>query len=139
VFATDESKQTQPTDAVDTAEVESPAPAEQPAAEIEPGRPSWEPEDGDFGWLNQRSQSTTLPSALESLKVVAIYGRRSRSEPIARRLLGDARLRVRKEERTVTAGAHRRLAQVAWIPAARWSLLLLPDSKVLRRCARRPV
>jgi hypothetical protein len=40
--------ETQPTDAVDTAELELPAPAEQPAAEVQPGRPSWEPEDGDF-------------------------------------------------------------------------------------------
>ena len=40
--------QTQPTDAFDTAELELPAPAEPPAAEVEPGRPSWEPEDGDF-------------------------------------------------------------------------------------------
>jgi hypothetical protein len=36
------------TDAFDTAELELPAPAEPPAAEVEPGRPSWEPEDGDF-------------------------------------------------------------------------------------------
>jgi hypothetical protein len=40
--------QTQPTDAFDTAELELPAPAELPAAEIQPGRPSWDPEDGDF-------------------------------------------------------------------------------------------
>jgi len=40
--------QTQPTDAFDTAELEPPAPAEPPAAEVQPGRPSWEPEDGDF-------------------------------------------------------------------------------------------
>ena len=48
VFATDESKPTLPTDAFDTAEQEPPAPAEPPAAEVQPGRPSWEPEDGDF-------------------------------------------------------------------------------------------
>jgi hypothetical protein len=40
--------QTQPIDAFDTAELELPAPAEQPAAEVQPGRPSWEPDDGDF-------------------------------------------------------------------------------------------
>jgi hypothetical protein len=41
--------QTPPIDALDTAEYELPAPAEPPAAdEVEPGRPSWEPEDGDF-------------------------------------------------------------------------------------------
>ena len=40
--------QTQPTDAFDDAELELPAPAEQPAAEVQPGRPSWEPENGDF-------------------------------------------------------------------------------------------
>jgi hypothetical protein len=40
--------QTQPIDAVDTAELELP-PLEEPAAvELEPGRPSWEPDDGDF-------------------------------------------------------------------------------------------
>jgi hypothetical protein len=39
---------THPTDAFDTAELELPAPAEPPAAEREPGRPSWEPEEGDF-------------------------------------------------------------------------------------------
>ena len=48
MFATDEPKPTQPTDAFDTAELEPPAPAEPPAAEVQPGRPSWEPEDGDF-------------------------------------------------------------------------------------------
>jgi hypothetical protein len=40
--------QTQPTEALETAELELPAPAEQPAAEAQPGRPSWQPEDGDF-------------------------------------------------------------------------------------------
>jgi hypothetical protein len=40
--------QTQPTDAFDTAEHELPAPAEPPAAEVQRGRPGWEPEDGDF-------------------------------------------------------------------------------------------
>ena len=39
---------TQSTDAFDTAELELPAPAEQPAHEPEPGRPSWEPDEGDF-------------------------------------------------------------------------------------------
>ena len=37
-----------PTDAFDTGELELPAPTEPPAGEVEPGRPSWEPEDGDF-------------------------------------------------------------------------------------------
>ena len=41
--------ETQQTDAFDTAELELPPPAEPPAAEIEPGRPSWEPDNGDFG------------------------------------------------------------------------------------------
>ena len=40
--------QTQPTDAFDTAELELPAPDEPPAADVQPGRPSWQPEDGDF-------------------------------------------------------------------------------------------
>jgi hypothetical protein len=42
--------QTQPIDALDTAELEPAQPAEPPAAdvEVEPGRPSWQPEDGDF-------------------------------------------------------------------------------------------
>ena len=40
--------QTQPTDAFDTAELELPAPPEPPAVEVQPGRPSWDPEDGDF-------------------------------------------------------------------------------------------
>jgi hypothetical protein len=31
-----------------TGELELPAPAEPLAGEVEPGRPSWEPEDGDF-------------------------------------------------------------------------------------------
>ena len=40
--------QTQPIDAFETAELELPPPAEPPAAEVEPGRPTWDPEDGDF-------------------------------------------------------------------------------------------
>jgi hypothetical protein len=42
--------QTQPIDALDTAELEPAQPAEPPSADVdvEPGRPSWEPEDGDF-------------------------------------------------------------------------------------------
>jgi hypothetical protein len=40
--------QTEPNDAFETAELELPAPAEPPTAEVEPGRPSWEPDDGDF-------------------------------------------------------------------------------------------
>jgi hypothetical protein len=40
--------QTQPIDAFDTAEIELPAPDEPPTVEVEPGRPSWEPDDGDF-------------------------------------------------------------------------------------------
>jgi hypothetical protein len=42
------SDRTHPTDAFDTDELELPAPTEAPAAEVEPGRPSWGPEDGDF-------------------------------------------------------------------------------------------
>jgi hypothetical protein len=41
-------QQTQPIDAFDTAEFELPAPAEPSLDEIEAGRPSWEPDDGDF-------------------------------------------------------------------------------------------
>jgi hypothetical protein len=37
-----------PIDALDTAELELPPPAEPSADELEPGRPSWEPDDGDF-------------------------------------------------------------------------------------------
>ena len=40
--------QTQPAETFDTAEIELPPPAELPAAELEAGRPSWEPEDGDY-------------------------------------------------------------------------------------------
>jgi hypothetical protein len=40
--------QTQPIDAFDTAELDVPPLAEPPAVELEPGRPSWEPDDGDF-------------------------------------------------------------------------------------------
>jgi hypothetical protein len=40
--------QTQPTSAFDTAELDLPPLAEPPPAELEPGRPSWEPDDGDF-------------------------------------------------------------------------------------------
>jgi hypothetical protein len=40
--------QPQPIDAFDTAELELPPPGELPAVEVEPGRPSWEPDEGDF-------------------------------------------------------------------------------------------
>jgi hypothetical protein len=42
--------QTQPIDPFDTLELELllPQPAEPPRGEAEPGRPNWEPEDGDF-------------------------------------------------------------------------------------------
>jgi hypothetical protein len=40
--------QTEPIDAYDTAELEPPALAEPPAVDAEPGRPSWQPDDGDF-------------------------------------------------------------------------------------------
>jgi hypothetical protein len=40
--------QTEPIDAFDTTELELPPPAEPDAVAVEPGRPSWEPEDGDF-------------------------------------------------------------------------------------------
>jgi hypothetical protein len=40
--------QAQPTDVFDTSELELPAPAERPAAEVQAGRPGWDPEDGDF-------------------------------------------------------------------------------------------
>jgi hypothetical protein len=39
---------TQPTDTFDTAELELPPPGNPPGAGLEPGRPSWEPEEGDF-------------------------------------------------------------------------------------------
>ena len=42
------SMHTEPTDVFDTAEIELPQPGEEPTTEVEPGRPSWEPEDGDF-------------------------------------------------------------------------------------------
>jgi hypothetical protein len=48
VFALMSRNQTQPTDAFDAAELELPWPTEPPVAEVEPGRPSWEPEDGDY-------------------------------------------------------------------------------------------
>ena len=59
--------------------------------------------------------------------------RESRSPPLVRgeRLiaqLGDARLRARKEERTVAAGAGRRRARVAWNAIARVRLLLSTDA-----------
>ena len=39
----------QPIDVFDTAEIElPPTTGEMPTAEVEPGRPSWEPDDGDF-------------------------------------------------------------------------------------------
>lgn len=37
-----------PIDAFDTAELELAQPGGPPTGEIEPGRPSWEPDDGDF-------------------------------------------------------------------------------------------
>jgi len=40
--------QTQPIQAFDTAELELPQADEIPAVELEPGRPSWEPDHGDF-------------------------------------------------------------------------------------------
>ena len=40
--------QTQPIDPFDTAELELERPGEVPAVELQPGRPSWEPDDGDF-------------------------------------------------------------------------------------------
>jgi hypothetical protein len=40
--------QTQPMEPFDTAELEPPPADELPAGETEPGRPSWEPDDGDF-------------------------------------------------------------------------------------------
>jgi hypothetical protein len=39
----------QPIDAIEPAELELPPPSELPAVEAEPGRPNWEPDDGDFG------------------------------------------------------------------------------------------
>ena len=48
MFATMTPNQTEPIDAFDTAELELPALAGPPAVEVEPGRPSWEPDDGDF-------------------------------------------------------------------------------------------
>jgi hypothetical protein len=39
---------TQPTDTFDTAELELPAPANPTGPGVEPGRPDWEPEEGDF-------------------------------------------------------------------------------------------
>ena len=40
--------QTEPMDSFDTTELELSALAEPAAVEVEPGRPSWEPDDGDF-------------------------------------------------------------------------------------------
>jgi hypothetical protein len=40
--------QTEPIDTFDTAELELAPPPEPPPAEVAPGRPNWEPEDGDF-------------------------------------------------------------------------------------------
>jgi hypothetical protein len=40
--------QTESMDAFDTTELELPALAEPAAVEVERGRPSWEPDDGDF-------------------------------------------------------------------------------------------
>jgi hypothetical protein len=39
---------TQPIDIFDTADLELAPPPEPPSVELEPGRPNWEPEDGDF-------------------------------------------------------------------------------------------
>ena len=41
-------EQTNPLDPFDTAELELARPGETPPVEVEPGRPSWEPDDGDF-------------------------------------------------------------------------------------------
>jgi hypothetical protein len=40
--------QTEPIDVLDTASLELSALAEPPAVAVEQGRPSWEPDDGDF-------------------------------------------------------------------------------------------
>ena len=40
--------QTQPMETLDTLELELLPPAEPPSVEPEPGRPNWEPDDGDF-------------------------------------------------------------------------------------------
>ncbi len=40
--------QTQPIDLSDTAELELARPDELPTVEVQPGLPSWEPDDGDF-------------------------------------------------------------------------------------------
>jgi hypothetical protein len=40
--------QPQPTDAFDTSELELPPATDLPTAEVEQGRPSWDPEEGDF-------------------------------------------------------------------------------------------
>jgi hypothetical protein len=40
--------QTEPIDAFDTSELELPPATEPEPAEVAPGRPNWEPEDGDF-------------------------------------------------------------------------------------------
>jgi hypothetical protein len=40
--------QTHPIDPFDTAELKLAPPGELPAVGVEPGRPSWEPDDGDF-------------------------------------------------------------------------------------------
>jgi hypothetical protein len=42
-------EQTPPLDACDTTELELPPVTEPSTAELEQLRPSWEPEDGDFG------------------------------------------------------------------------------------------
>ena len=44
----DQTQQTQPIDPFHAPELELAPPGESPAGEVEPGRPSWEPEDGDF-------------------------------------------------------------------------------------------
>jgi hypothetical protein len=40
--------ETQQTDAFDTAELELPPPRDLPTVDAERGRPSWEPDEGDF-------------------------------------------------------------------------------------------
>ena len=44
----DQTQQKKPIDPFHPAELELAPPGELPAFEVEPGRPSWEPDDGDF-------------------------------------------------------------------------------------------
>jgi hypothetical protein len=44
----EQTQQTQPLDPFHPAELELDPPGELRAVEVEPGRPSWEPDDGDF-------------------------------------------------------------------------------------------